>query len=488
MKALAGLLTVLIVLCSPLSAQDTGAGGFYASLDLNSYSYFGGSARSMAMGYAFVGLANDASSGVWNPAGLWTLERPIVAGSYNIYVPGGSFTQNLTPGVTDNDLDKDALGHFSFVAPVRIKGHPFVFNFNFDRTNEYTSKGSFDGIVDSGSLAYYQEDIGHVQMYNFGGCTRIYKQLSAGALVNIFDGRRAAETRSVYDVNVIVDPLFGTTQNQVMTLRVLDSITSTGFNFTGGLMLKSDKYSIGAVVHTPFTMKHSDDNAALLETALDGLPNSLLSDTVYLLDNMTKQDLPLTLAAGVGVFPTENLTLTLDLNYQNYGSTKWYYRTGYFIDAGGERTDYYSSVPIGWNNTFGIGSGVEYMVDIGIGQIPLRAGLRYDQLPQPKDFSIYATDVGYDLANDPYQLDEAFVTRTSSGRQSETSFSLGSGIAWSQVRFDFAYRFTTGRQLNETVQTVAYDESQPGNVLDITSKYVWERKANEFRVTMTGYF
>ncbi len=488
MKALAGLLTVLLILCSPLSAQVSDVGGFYASLGLNNYSYFGGSARAMAMGYAFVGLANDASSGIWNPAGLWTLESPIVAGSYNVYVPGGSFTQNHTPGITDNNLDMNGLGHFSFVAPVRIKGHPFVFNFNIDRTNEYTEEASYDGTVDVGSLTYYQNDVGHVQMYNFGGSTRIYRQLSMGVLINIFDGRRAVETRSIYAVNVIVDPLFGTTQEQVMTVRGIDSVTSTGFNFTTGLMLKGDKYSLGAVVHTPFTMKHSDDAASLLETTLDGLPSSQLSDTVYSLDNLTKQGLPLTLAAGVGLFPTEKLTLTLDINYQNYGSTKWYYRTGYFIDAGGKRTDYYNSVPIGWNNTFGIGGGAEYMLDVGIGQIPLRAGLRYDQLPQPKDFTIFATDVGYDQANEPFQLDEAIITRTSSGRQSETSFSLGSGIAWSQVRFDFAYRLTTGKKLNETVNTVAYDESQPDNVLDTTTKYVWERKASEFRVTMTGYF
>jgi len=488
MKALAGLIAVLLILCSPLSAQEADVGGFYASLNLNNYSYYGGSARAMAMGYAFVGLANDVSSGIWNPAGLWTLESPVVAGSWNVYVPGGSFTQSLTPGITDNDLDKSGLGHFSFAAPVRIKGHPFVFNFNFDRTNEYTRKANYDGTPEMGTLTYYQEDLGHTQMFNFGGSTRIYKQLSMGALINIFDGRRALETKSVYTLDVVVDPLFGTTQEEIITGRGIDSITSTGFNFTGGLMLKAEKYSLGAVVHTPFTMKHSDDVANLFDVTLGGLPSSQLSDTTYSLDNLTKQDLPLTLAAGVGLFPTEQLTLTLDINYQDYGSTKWYYRTGYFIDAGGERTDYYNSVPIGWNNTFGIGGGAEYMLDIGIGQIPFRVGVRYDQLPQPEDFTIYATDVGYDQEDQPYQLDEAVVTRTSSGRQSEASFSFGSGIGWSQIKFDFAYRFTTGKKLNEIVNVDAYDESQPDGVASGTTTYSWERKASEFRMTMTGYF
>lgn len=488
MKALAGLLLVLLILCSPLSAQVAEVGSFYASLGLNSYSYFGGSARAMAMGYAFVGLANDVSSGTWNPAGLWTLERPIVAGSYNVYVPAGSFKQSLTSGTTTNDLDLNNLGHFSFVAPVRIKGHPFVFNFNFDRTNEYSSKASFDETSDVGTLTYYQDDVGHVSMYNLGGSTRIYKQLSMGALINIFDGRRATDNSSTYSVEIIVDPLYGTTQEMVINARSLDSITSTGFNFIGGLMLKGDKYSIGATVHTPFTMKHSDNNINIVDVTLGGLPDAQLSSKVYTEDSTTKQDLPLTFAFGVGLFPTEKLTMTLDVNYQNYGSTKWYYRTGYLIDAGGERTDYYNSIPIGWNNTFGIGAGAEYMVDIGIGSIPLRVGLRYDQLPQPKDFKIYATDVGYDQNNQPYQLDNAVISRTSSGRQNETSFSFGSGIAWEQVRFDFAYRFTTGKKLVETVNVDAYDETQPESVASSSTQYVWERKSNEFRVTMTGYF
>lgn len=487
MKALAGLITVLLILCSPLYAQLSSIGGYYPSLELNSYRYYGGSARSMAMGYAFVGLANDVSSGSWNPAGLWTLESPIVSGSYNAYMPAGTFAQSHTPGVTKNSLDKSGVGHFSFVAPVRIKGHPFVFNFNFDRTNEYTTEGSYDGDISYGDLTYYLKDIGHLSIFNFGGSTRIYKQMSLGLLLNIFDGRETWQRTSTFAANIVTDPVYGTTRYMVMTTTVIDSVTATGFNFLTGLMLKEDKFSVGATVHTPFSMKYSDHYDSAGITTWDGLADIENSDTTYSNIYRYKQDIPLTVSAGMGVFPTENLTLTLEMNYQNYSSTNYYHLDTTKFNAGGVRTDVYTKIPIDWNNTFGIGGGAEYVFDFGFGRIPLRAGLRYDQLPQPKYFWFTYNNVGYEPTG-PFPYSSFQLITSASGRQSETSISVGSGIAWSQLHFDFAYRFTTGQKLVQTVKTYAYDENSPGNVFFGTSTYVFDRESNEFRVTMTGYF
>lgn len=487
MKALVCLFTVLLILCSPLYAQLSSVNGYFPSLSLESYRYYGGSARSMAMGYAFVGLANDVSSGSWNPAGLWTLESPIVAGSYNSLVPGGTYTRSQTPGVIHNELDMNALGHFSFVAPVRIKGHPFVFNFNFYRTNEYTFEATYDGNASYGDLTYYQKDLGHLSIFNFGGSTRIYKQLSFGILLNVFDGRQAGKRTSTYAANIVTDPVYGTTRHMVQLLTHADSLTATGFNFLGGLMLKEDKFSVGATVHTPFTLKYSNDYSDAMVTTWDGLADIENSDTIYTVDYLSKQDIPLTVAAGIGVFPNENLTLTLDINYQNYGSTKYYHLDSSFFDAGGVRTDFFNEVPIDWNNTFGIGCGAEYMLNFGIGRIPLRAGLRYDQLPQPKYFWFTYNNVGYDQTGAfPYSSYE--LISSAAGRQNEASFSLGSGIAWSQIGFDFAYRYTTGQKLVQTSKTYAYDETSPGNVYFATSTSIYERKSNEFRVTVTGHF
>jgi opacity protein-like surface antigen len=176
------------------------------------------------------------------------------------------------------------------------------------------------------------------------------------------------------------------------------------------------------------------------------------------------------------------------MNYQNYGSTNWYYRTSFFFDAGGDRTDYYDEIPINWNNTFGIGAGVEYVFKTGLGRLPVRAGFRFDQLAQPKDFTITYNNVDYDADEEPFELDQMMVTRVADGRQNEYSFGLGAGVSWSQIELDFAYRYTTGAESTVAENFTLYDETVIGNVLNGSQFVKWENTSHEFRVTFTGYF
>src|SRR4051812_13270209 len=69
------------------AAQDGGRAG--AFLD------FAASARSMGMGHAHVGVADDASAAYWNPAGLAHIERKDVVTSYS------SLAMNSSLGVVN---------------------------------------------------------------------------------------------------------------------------------------------------------------------------------------------------------------------------------------------------------------------------------------------------------------------------------------------------------------------------------------------------
>jgi len=484
MKTLVGLLAVVCLLCPAVNAQEAVGSVGYPALNEVTYSYYGGGARAMAMGYANVGLANDVSSGLWNPAGLWILEDVQMAASYNFFDPVGTFTHNLSDDPVENDFDVNAIGHFSFAAPVRIKGHPFVFNFNYDRRNDFALEA---GVV-QGPVTVTQEDRGYLQVFDFGGSTRIYKQLSLGLLLNIYDGRRVKDEKSIFTRDTVINDVYNIVQTKVSSNRMVDSTTSNAVNFTTGFMLKGEKFSVGATVQTPYTLKHSTDRTFLLLTTNDGFPSVDESDTVYVLDSLAKQDIPLSVAFGVGMYPMERLTLTLDVNYQNYGSTNWYYRTGFAFDAGGDRSDSYDEIPIDWNNTMGIGAGVEYVFNTGIGRVPLRGGFRFDQLAQPKNFSISYDNVDYDTLGNAFQLDQLMVTRVADGRQSEYSFSLGTGIAWSKIEFDFAYRYTTGGEANVTESYTLYADDGDDGVVTGGESVKWENKTHEFRVTFTGYF
>ncbi|MCP4568187.1 MAG: hypothetical protein GY841_11470 [FCB group bacterium] len=497
MKTLVGFATLTMLI---LSAAVMGQG--YPALSENSYGYYGSGARAFAMGDAFAGLADDITSGTWNPAGVWVLEGPELAASYLIYVPKGEFTDSWGIGSTMASLDVKSLSDFSFATPMRIKNHPWVFNFNYVRNNEYTVEADiFTGNNPALNPDVFTEESGYLRTFNFGLSTRIYKQLSFGFTINIYNGRRIREqigqamwTNVYSEIPPISTELF-------QTVTVIDSIASDGLNFTLGLMHKTRRFNVGLVAHTPFKMRYDADQTQITVTTEEGLILTDFSNTIYVDDQITKQEIPLSLTLGTAFFPKENLSLTLDFNYQNYGSTNWFYRTESFFSAAGDRTEIFGELPIDWNNTASVGTGVEYLLTTGLGRIPIRAGFRYNQLPQSKTFDFVHTEIiEPDDENDDWHKTNEFNTvQTASERQSEMSLSFGTGIHWSQVELDFGYRYRFGSELNISETTSWYLDENNDGAIDTDDEGVlqatqtakdqkYEDKGHEIRFTFIGHF
>ncbi len=472
MKTLVGLIGLTILL---LSTAVFGQNVFPALSEVN-YNYYGAGARAFAMGDAFIGLADDITGGTWNPAGIWIIENPVMAATYFYYAPDGEYTHSLTPVVTENKLNVNALGSFSFATPLRIKGHPWVFNFNFNRNNQYTTEADlFSGRDSELNPDIFVIDQGHLKTFNVGLTTRLYKQLSVGFTTNVYDGRRCFKEvhNAAWDSTLVVMPPI--TLSMFQTVTRIDSTASNGVNFTVGMMYKMEKFGIGAVVNTPFTIKQSTDRISDTVVIAEGNLDINLSNTIFVNDSIAKQDMPLTLALGIAVFPNEKLSLTLDVNYRHYEDIKWYYRESYFFSAAGDRTDNYIRFPIDWNNSLGIGTGIEYLLDTRFGRVPLRGGLRFNQLPQPKTFEI-ANQTVLDEEGNP--TDRIVTTYTASDRQNSMGISFGTGIHWSQIEFDFGYRYSTGAEL-------VVSQFNDGSLF---SEQKLERKVHEFRATFTGHF
>lgn len=472
MKTLVVSATVILLLCASLAVGQVG----YPALGEISYEFMGGGARAMAMGNSFVGLANDVSGGSWNPSGTWMLEGPMISLSYNLYTPRDEFSQSLTSSITKNDVGMNAIGNFAFVAPIRIKGHPWVFNFNYNRSNNNSQQAWLkDDLSSNLNPDTYVEDRSYLRSFSFGMATRIFKQLSLGVNVNIYDGRRIFQQENSMVRDSIVNPVYGTTL-EIFTEEIsLDSTTSSQYNFTIGSMYKFGKFNVGAVVRTPFTIKNNTDRSFFRKSTYNNLTSIDESDTTFVVDSLAKQDIPLSLAFGIGITPNEKLSFAFDVNYQNYGSANWYYRDSTVFSAAGDRTDFYNEIPIDWNNTLGLGGGVEYMLTTDYGRIPLRAGFRFDQLPQPKE---YTSTTSYVLDSEGEPTDELITTRTASGRQTAYRFSLGTGIHWGQIEFDFAWQYTTGAE---------YTQSQMLYDVEI-AKATFKQKAHDFRFGFTGRF
>lgn len=483
MKTLVSVFALLILVSFTSFAM--GQEGYYSNypaLTEISYGYYGGGARAFSMGSANIGLADDVNGGSWNPAGVWIVEDVTVSGSYRLFAPTGdySFKKNTISLMTQNNIDMNAIGHFSFVAPVRIKGHPFTFTFNYVRNNERTVSESN---VQSQRFED-MEDKSFLRTYSVGFSTRVYQQLSLGFLANIYDGRRITESVITNTRDTVVDATYDIHQTIEESLTALDSVSSNGFNMTLGLMYRFEKMSMGATVRTPFEMKNDNDRSEFNITELGGLPSIDGSDTTYIQDIKTKQEMPLSLGFGVGVYPSEKLTVVLDVNYQKYGSVQYFYLDSTFITPGGDRFDFFKSRDIDWNNTFAVGGGIEYSMQTGIGEIPMRAGIRYNQLPRPKTFTVIE-NAQYDVLNQYTGEDE--VTYIGEGRQNEMWFTLGTGIHWGKLGFNFSYRIVSGGELNVT--TVENSEFIDGTIVENarTIEKI-DSNSNEFYFSFVGRF
>jgi len=462
-----------------LGQAETGA----ISYQELSYQFLGTGARAMAMGDAFVGLANDVSGGSWNPAGIYLLEKAIISGSYNSFNPDGEMSEawplwEIRHSTTSN-LKINSIGGFSLAVPARIKGHPWVFNIQYSRNNERSFNTTFKGNLESGlDPDSYDEDISYLQGYGFGATTRLYKQLSFGFLINVYDGRRLKVSQSADVRDSIMNPVYpDITMEVYRSFRFEDTTYSNGVNFTLGLMYKLEKFSLGAVLRTPFVMMNNTDRYYYASTTYNGLPSVNETFNIIWADSLAKQDIPLAFAFGVGITPTEDLTFVIDADYCQYGQANWYYRDSTRFDAGGAREDFYTKQPIDWNNTFGIGGGAEYVISTSAGRIPLRAGFRHNQLASPKNLA----QVLIPILDDDGYIDGFISNFTASERQSNFSFSFGSGIHWSRVYLDFSYRRTTGgdRSINYYMRDLDTD------VL-LTTRDI-KGKAQEFRFTLTGF-
>jgi len=452
----------------------------YPSLAQLSYEYSGNGARAMAMGNAFVGLADDITGGTWNPAGIWALERPMIGFSYRLYSPKGEFTDKLTDGITKDDINLNGIGQFSFVAPVRLKGHPWVFNFNYNLTNDFTSKERALVDLESGfSPDFFLEDHGYLRAYNFGLSTRIYEKLSMGFNLNVYDGRRVYSTNQFSTRDSILNPLYP----ESTTVRIdthgssLDSTTSSGFNIAFGTLYKTSKLGVGLVVQTPFKMKHTTQRAFFNLTSLNGQPDLNSSDTIYVVDSIAKQDIPVSGTIGLAYAVQNNLHVTMDVNYQKYGGTSWYYRTVTTFTAGGDRSDVFAQEPINWNDSYGIGLGLEFVDSTKFGKIPVRCGFRADFLPEPKNIT-YSRDTVRASVGGVNNVLLTSTTLSSSDRQKTMAFSLGTGIHWSLIQLDIAYRYTFGGEM-----VLTNKGNDVANTVQTT-----KRKAHELKCTFTGYF
>jgi len=421
---------------------------FDTEFETYGFDFNGNGARAMGMGNAYLGVSDDINAVTWNPAGLFKMESPIIGFSYTSLSARGQFSSqrlNSTPVslpseriVLDHGASIDALTSLNFLAPLRIKGHPFVGSIAYSRnSNEFQKQGyKFDFLElfpifnEVGTFLFTDTVLGNVntttelrggiESVNIGFGTRVYSNLAFGTCLNVYSGKIQRSSNSIglapgIPINNFQHGYGTIYQNQI------DSNSFSGFNATVGLKLDGAKFDAGLVVRTPFSLNQKGEEVSIEIVDLNGV--AFITDTTFRIDLLTKYDIPLMVGFGVGYQYRENWLFAADMEYRNFSSSKIKIRENLILVPGGNNIEEFRVLDNSqwqWSNVFIVRAGTEYLKETSVGTIPLRAGLGYVPLPTPN------VDVnGNRSTSVSYQ------------------FSVGTGIHWNQIKLDLGYMYKT---------------------------------------------
>jgi long-chain fatty acid transport protein len=344
--------------------------------------------RALAMGGAYVGLADDYSAIYWNPAGM----SQFTSKTFGLYgtdiIPSGTYLLQVGP-MTVVDAKSQSKHYLSGLAAYY---HP-INDKLVAGIGVYVPSGlgaawtGNDFVLVSAMRSYeWSSRIGLITIAP-GLSYKISDMISVGAALNVnyamFDLKRWANVAGPLDLG-----------------QFDMSVNGWGFGATFGVLVKpSDMISIGASFRTAssFTLKGqaSITNFNLVPPLYP--PNS--SDVQF------KLSWPMWLAAGVAVKPCNKLIITGDLQWTKWSSVDkidleytnpvWQI----IMAASGQ-----GELPLQWKDALQIRFGAEYKVTQAIA---LRAGYYMDPSPAPDDtmnvllpsfdFNVLTFGVGYGL-------------------------------------------------------------------------------------------
>jgi long-subunit fatty acid transport protein len=364
-------------------------------------------ARSLAMGGAFLGRADDSTAAFANPAGLTNLFSPEIAAEYRF----NSFDTPYTSGGTYPDVDRSTAGdnvnnlsYLSFVYPME----KWVFALYRQEFMDFKSKFDTESIdLGDGFLSFPTDNNVDVNIVNYGFSTafRVSERFSLGASFSYYDYKMNASTLR-YDLDA--------SNTLVNQQTEYGSDNSWGFTL-GALFRVNEKFSLGLVYRsTPdFSTNHNQTVPAIPE--LD-------------FDKAYKFDVPDAYGVGFSFQPNDNLTFNFDIMRINYSDLADPVFWAFENPAPAFGQTIVDGMSIDDGTEFHLGA--EYVLQNK--PIALRAGAWYDP-----DHAL--TDSGPVDATDPNaRVNAAFFPKGSN----ETHWSVGFGFFFEKFQMDFAADFS----------------------------------------------
>jgi long-subunit fatty acid transport protein len=277
-------------------------------------------ARSLALGSAFTGLADDATAAFTNPAGLTLLSRPEVSFEArgrrleSPFLAGGRLSGSITNQgtdtiagpATDDSIDSGAdLSFLSVVYPrsgwaVSAYRHQVIRSELSYQSNGVFQRAAFSGgTVDVRELPQNATRTFKVTNYGFAAAAKVGDQLSVGAGLSIYDFSLEGLFQR-YGTN----GFYGTPNYSALLVTATQAGDDVAISANVGiLVMPSSNVRVGV------TFKRG---AAFAYESNDGV-NATVDGTF---------NMPNTFSVGVMVRPVETFTISADYSRVTYGDIR----------------------------------------------------------------------------------------------------------------------------------------------------------------------
>jgi long-subunit fatty acid transport protein len=425
-------------------------------------------ARSLGMGGAYTGLADDYSATFWNPAGLALVKRMEFMGGLSNLSYGNSSTFFGNP--SSNSNSSTSLNNVGFVFPYPTLRGSLSFAFGYNRVNDFTTGLSFDGFNSYSSIIptiynkQYDEDVafnlklndstgytpitnnvnqrgtvlegGGLNNWSFAGALDIAKELSLGLTLNISTGGYTYDRRFIEEDTKNIYSTFPWDFSKLTLHNTIDGDIS-GFGAKLGLLYRyEDIARFGITIRTPskFTVKenYSTDGNSLFDNG---------DSFYYRLGGSDQYDVvtPWVFGGGASV-SFYGFTVSGDADYTDYTQLQ-------FENATADVMAYNTDIKSYLRPVTGLRIGGEYTIpNINV---RLRGGYGYRPSPyeQDKDISdrqqkYWSVGVGF-LVSETLMVDGAFVRgKFSTDRINYDSTSrTDENVTTDNFLFTLSYRF-----------------------------------------------
>lgn len=245
---------------------------------------FGVGARSMGMGGASLGLADDFTALYWNPAGLAQIKKfeLFTSLTHNTATTDSFFTNDETTSTSRSQLRPNSFG---IVYPLDTQqgGAAVAFGYNrvqnFDFQTKIQGIGSDSGDVFSGLLVNEtNRNSGGIGIWSFGGSVYISKNILIGGSVDYWNGDSlkeldtvATDTRNIredlarFSYDDEIDRVYSGVSGRIGVLANIVDTVSLGVTFIAPTDLTVDEF------WSQYEIRYNDESNEGESEAVDGV-------------------------------------------------------------------------------------------------------------------------------------------------------------------------------------------------------------------------